>query len=261
MMAHIQVMTPCFGAQVTSLYTTSLLNLVMACQKRGLRIGWTLHGGDALITRARAECVAYFLSDPTPTHLLFIDADIGFEPEQVFRLLDFDADMAAAAYPLKAVHWDRISAAVKAGYADPEAAAHVYVPGFGAARELATRGEFARVPYVGGGFLMIRRAALLRMCSGYGALRYRMITGADHPLNDSPYRVALFDSLIEPETGLYLGEDFSFCRRWTDLGGEIWLDLHSKVAHVGATTFRGDLFAQLTRVAAKPDPTPADGML
>jgi hypothetical protein len=52
--------------------------------------------GDALITRARQNLVAHFLADPAATHLLFIDADIGFAPEQAFRLLDFGAEMTAA---------------------------------------------------------------------------------------------------------------------------------------------------------------------
>jgi hypothetical protein len=254
MTPHIKNMTPCFGAQVTVTYATSLLNLVLACQKRGVGISWWLHGGDALITRARAECVAYFLRELEPTHLLFIDADIGFEPAQVFRLLEFDADVTAAAYPVKSVNWDRISAAIKSGVPNPEAAAHFYVPGFGESDEIVTREDFARVPYAGGGFLMIRRAALERLCAAYAGLRYRTVSALKHPLDDSPYRVALFDSMVEPETGAHLGEDFAFCRRWTDLGGEIWLDIRSKLVHVGPTVFRGDLFAQLTRLPAQGDP-------
>jgi hypothetical protein len=251
---HIKIMTPCFGAQVTSAYTTSLLNLVVACQQCGVRISWRLYGGDALITRARAECVAFFLHDPEPTHLLFIDADIGFEPEQVFRLLRFDAEITAAAYPVKSINWDRITTAIQSGYPNPEAAALLYVPGLGGSAEIVTRNDFANVPYVGAGFLMIRRSALLKMCSAYPALRYRTIHAPAHPLDDSPYRIALFDSMIELETGAYLGEDFSFCRRWTTLGGEIWLDIRSKLVHVGPTAFKGDLFSQLTRMPVREDP-------
>jgi hypothetical protein len=80
------LMTPCFGGQITTLFASSLLRL---------------HGGDALITRARAELTASFLGETDATHLLFVDADIGFAPEQVFRLLNFDADVTAAAYPTK----------------------------------------------------------------------------------------------------------------------------------------------------------------
>ena len=64
--------------------------------------------GDALITRARASLLSQFLDDPGATHLLFIDADIGFEPEQVFRLLECGAEMCAAVYPIKRIDWQRM---------------------------------------------------------------------------------------------------------------------------------------------------------
>ena len=250
---HIKVMTPCFGAQVTSTYATSLLNLVRACRGRAVGVTWWLHGGDALITRARAECVAHFLSDPGATHLLFIDADMGFQPDQVFRLLDFDADVTAAAYPLKAISWDRLGAAVKSGHPDPETAALHYVPGLGRVDGANARSGFDRIPYAGTGFLLIRRAALIQMCAAYAARRYRTVVGPSHSLDDSPYRIALFDPIIEPETGVYLGEDYSFCRRWTDLGGEIWLDLRSKLTHVGPTAFEGNFFGHHPRAPGLPD--------
>ena len=50
--------------------------------------------------------------------------------------------------------------------------------------------------------------------------------------------------MIDQATGIYLSEDFSFCKRWTDLGGEIWADLTSRLDHVGPTTFHGDVATQ-----------------
>jgi hypothetical protein len=38
-------------------------------------------------------------------------------------------------------------------------------------------------------------------------------------------------------TGTYLSEDFAFCKRWTDIGGEIWADLESRLDHVGPSVF------------------------
>jgi hypothetical protein len=61
-------------------------------------------------------------------------------------------------------------------------------------------------------------------------------------------RYALFDCMID-ETGTYLSEDFSFCKRWSDLGGEIWADLDSRLSHVGPLVFRGDLSSQFMPAA------------
>jgi hypothetical protein len=50
--------------------------------------------------------------------------------------------------------------------------------------------------------------------------------------------------MIDPADGTYLSEDFAFCRRWTDIGGEIWTDLDSRLDHVGPSVFRGDVASQ-----------------
>jgi hypothetical protein len=179
--------------------------------------------------------------------MLFIDADIGFEPEQVFRLLRFDADMSAAAYPIKEIAWDRVVQAAQAGR-DVKRAGLNYVTAWADSRVTA-RNDFARVRYAGTGFLMIKRAAMEKLRDAHPELRYRRVhyAGSD-AFAESTNRYALFDTMIDPVTGEYLSEDFAFCRRWTDLGGEIWLDLRSKLSHMGQQEFAGDLMQILTPV-------------
>jgi hypothetical protein len=50
--------------------------------------------------------------------------------------------------------------------------------------------------------------------------------------------------MIDPATGTYLSEDFAFCKRWTDIGGEIWADIQSSLDHVGPSVFHGDIASQ-----------------
>lgn len=120
---YLVIGTPCYGRLVTDLYAASLVKLVLACQKRDIRIGVQMAGSDALITRARQNIVANFLENEAATHLLFIDADIGFEPQQVFRVMDFDAPMTAAIYPIKHIDWGKVAATVHAGRTPLESAA------------------------------------------------------------------------------------------------------------------------------------------
>jgi hypothetical protein len=250
MRPRLVIGTPCYGGLVTSAYANSLMRLQGACIARGIDFEWLLLGGDALITRARADLVAHFLDKPEATHLLFIDADIGFAPEQAFRLMDFGAEMAACAYPSKAIDWARVARVVELKRAKPEAAALRYVFEVDDPERIVTRNGFAKARSVGTGFLMVQRGALEQLCAAHPELRYRRTSTSADLLTASPNRFALFECMIEPETGLYLSEDYAFCRRWTALGGEIWLDLQSRLTHVGAMAFAGDLATQFDAVEA-----------
>jgi hypothetical protein len=240
---NLVVATPCFGGQVSVRYAASLLKLEKRVRAyNGFKLKILFKDGDALITRARASLISQFLDDAGATHLLFIDADIGFDPDQVLRLIECGADMCAAIYPIKQIDWDKVRKTVQTGHPNPAAAALKYVFEVDDPNAVIARGGFAKVRYAGTGFLMIRRQALERMCAQYPQLKFRR----DHSIDAaivSENRYALFECMIA-EDGTYLSEDFAFCRRWTDMGGEIWADLKSQLTHVGPVAFYGDLSSQ-----------------
>ncbi len=240
---NLVVATPCFGGQISALYAMSMFNLQKRLRDyRGLTLKILLKDGDALITRARASLVSQFLDDPDATHLLFVDADIGFEPEQVLRLITCGAEMCAAIYPIKRIDWEKVGSTMAAARPNAPAAALKYVFEVDDPNAVIEKAGFVRVRYAGTGFLMIQRRALERLCAHYPQLRYKR----DHSLDAaaaSDNRVALFECMIG-EDGTYLSEDFAFCNRWTGIGGEIWADLDSRLNHVGPMTFCGDLSSQ-----------------
>ncbi|MGN6377170.1 MAG: hypothetical protein ACTHMG_16670, partial [Sphingomonas sp.] len=212
-----------------------------------------LRDGDALITRARANIVASFLDDPAATHLIFIDADIGFEPEEVLRLLASGHDMVAGAYPIKKIDWNRVRQAVSANKKDIAAASLDYVLELNDPNNVTVCNGFTRIRYGGTGFLMVRRRVLEQMCENHPELRFELDLSAPGFAKASSNRFALFECMIDPESRMYLSEDFSFCKRWTDMGGEIWGDLQSRLNHVGPTTYRGDLSTQFSLAVAPND--------
>lgn len=89
-------------------YMLSVIRLMTYAKSAGFGVSLSMVGYDALISRARSTLVAGFLDNPATTHLLFVDADISFEPQQVERLLKFDKDFCGGLYPLKSMDWDLI---------------------------------------------------------------------------------------------------------------------------------------------------------
>ena len=234
---HLIVATPCYGGMVTQRYMQSTLALMQAGTACGFTVQIELLGYDSLITRSRNTLVARFLDTPGATHLLFVDADIGFGIEQVARMFRLGEDLVAGMYPLKLIDWDP-GARARARAGEPvETAAIRYVgtPCEGAERR--ERDGFVTGLYAGTGFMLLRRAVLERMATAYAHTRYTAIhTG---PARPSTNQFALFDCMIEPETGHYLSEDYTFCRRWRQIGGTIWLDTQGALQHVGPHEFHG----------------------
>jgi hypothetical protein len=243
-MAHIFLATPCYGGVVTVGYFHSIVNLMMHGVANRLPITVETLANESLIPRARNSLVAKFLASPQATHLLFVDADIAFEPAHLTRLLALDADIAACMYPLKQFFWDdaAVSRARAGELISTAALRYVGAPCTGDAAE--RNGDFVSATYAGTGFMLIARRALARLVDAHPELHY---SAAHVPAGAPPeYLYALFDTCIDPATGHYLSEDYTFCARWRALGGKIWLDTSSALTHTGSHAYVGDPATRFT---------------
>ena len=241
----ILVATPCFGGMVSQNYMLSVIRLMSYAKSAAFDVSLSMLGYDALISRARSTLVAAFLDNPAATHLLFVDADISFEPQQVERLLRFDKDFTGALYPLKSIDWDFIPQRCVERGESVQQAALSYVGTFCNEAERKQEGDFVTGIYAGGGFQLLRRNALERMIAAYPGTHFSRVhslpmSGARRESVQSSNLFALFDCIIDPETGTYLSEDYSFCLRWRRIDGEIWIDAASKLTHSGPYEFVGD---------------------
>jgi hypothetical protein len=250
----IFIATPCFGGVVSQSYMLSVIRLMSHAKSAEFDVTLSMLGYDALISRARSTLVAAFLDNPVTTHLLFVDADIGFEPQQVERLLRFDKDFTGALYPLKSIDWDFIPQRCVEGGETIGQAALSYVGTFSPEAERKREGDFVTGIYVGGGFQMIRRSVLEKMIAAYPETHFTRVhslpmSGSRSEMVQSSNLFALFDCIIDPDTGAYLSEDYSFCRRWRQIGGEIWIDIASKLTHTGPYEFVGDHASRLNGLA------------
>jgi hypothetical protein len=240
---HIVVGTPCCGGLVSQDYTMSLLNLQIASAQQGFDMSVLMLGNDALITRGRSAIVARFL-DSDATHLLFVDADIAFSVEQVVRLLKADKNFAAGLYPAKIIDWNQLAQRFGQSSETLDEAGLAYVCGLCEGAEAKTENGFATGTYAGTGFQLIKRSVFEQLIKAHPELKYKSLHAFPRPSQPSDHYYALFDCIIDPVTGVYLSEDYAFCRRWRALGGEIWLDMQSKLDHSGSYTFRGNAAAR-----------------
>jgi hypothetical protein len=235
----VVVATPCFGGLVNQSYMLSILKLVQQAAAGEFDIDVVMLGGDSLITRSRSVLVSRFLDNPRATHLMFVDADIAFEPDQFLRLLRFGKDFVAGAYPLKQIDWRAVPRRALAG--EPLAAAGLsYVGQICEGDQLRCEGGFATAKYAGTGFQLIRRRVFERLIGAHPELKFKAVHTLTNEAPNSDNLYALFECAIDPESGAYLSEDYAFCQRWRALGGEIWLDLQSKLTHAGMSYYDGD---------------------
>jgi hypothetical protein len=174
-----------------------------------------------------------------------VDSDIGFEPEQVFRLLEFDSDIVAAIYPSKRLDLKKLKLLVLEGETRLETASLSYAFEVDDPEHVVIRDGFAKVRYAGTGFMLVKRSVFLSLAERHPELAYSNAFVMGDPLGQSRHRFAFFNCILDKENGVYLSEDYSFCRRWTDMGGEIWVDLQSRLKHVGPLIFDGDFSSQL----------------
>jgi hypothetical protein len=215
--------TPCYGGMLTDQFFLSMFRVSQAFMQHGINFRITTLRNESLITRARNILTAMFLESDC-THLMFIDSDIEFDVESVLRALAYDKPIMAAAYPKKALP---IQYAINFKFVNQEN------------RQIRVENGAVEVLDASTGFFLVKRETVEKMCQAYPELHYRNDSNIDERFNK--YCYALFDTWLDPDDNRYLSEDYTFCRRWQKIGGEIWLDPNTKLNHVGSYTFEGDV--------------------
>ncbi len=143
----------------------------------------------------------------------------------------------AGIYPIKSLDL----AAVRQLVPDKSLASTLHYAVTVSKEEQKLEGGLVKAEYAATGFMLIRRQVLERMAAAHPELKYRhSFTQLPQAAAQNNHLYALFDMSLDPETKIYLPEDYTFCRRWRAMGGEIWVDALSKFQHVGQLTYQGD---------------------
>jgi len=238
-MVKLFISTPCYDAMVTMQYTMSLLNLTTFLNSKHIEFVISFIGNESLITRARNQILHQFMKSDC-THLLFIDSDIEFKPEAILDLLNFDKDVVACTYPKKSFNWNKFMHSMKNEHESKESfdsrgLDYAYNLLYNNDGCIITQGQFVKVKHVATGFMMIQRNILEKLCKKHTELN---IISDNLSLDDEEY-CGLFCCMIKDKQ--YLSEDYSFCERVLNIDGEIWMNIHHNLNHIGKYIFCGDI--------------------
>ena len=243
----IFVATPCYGGMLTEAYFRSMVRTLTFFNQHQIPIAFGTIANESLVTRARNVLVAYFLQS-NYTRLFFIDADIEFQVEDVLKLIAHNKEVCVGAYPKKGVNWQRIRDSVlrksteEISDRDIAAAGSDYAINFKFVnrdlKQIAIENGVIKLHDGATGFMMIKREAIDKMIAAYPELKYNNDLNTPPDLQDFFY--AFFDTMIDPKDKRYLSEDYTYSRRWQDIGGDIWLDPTISLNHYGSFNFQGN---------------------
>jgi hypothetical protein len=237
---RVHICMPCYGGMLTESTFMSYIKWANTCRQLG--IDWTMETmtNESLISRARNTLTAKFLHNKESTHLMFIDADIGWEPWHLLVMLNRDVDVIGGLYPMKSlpVKW--------------------CVNGFEGAEEGPD--GLQEVSKTGTGFMLIKRHVFEKLDAHPATRPFANDIGLPPELN--PYMKTYFDTAVRENR--YYSEDWTFCENWRDLGGKVWVDKRVLLKHTGTYVFdfqaQDQLYkdlhamAQANGVAAPIDP-------
>jgi len=244
------VATPCYGGQLMEPYFRSVIKTMTFFNGHGIPLAFGTIANESLVTRARNVLLAYFLNSDY-THLLFIDADIEFQVEDILKLYAHDKDVVVGAYPKKGVAWQRIKENMQSPQNDGKEFSDKDIAAFGSdyainfkfvdreAKSIAVENGLIKLHDAGTGFMMIKREAIMKLIKAYPELKYNNDVQINNSQVDQHF-YALFDTMIDPVDRRYLSEDYTFCRRWQEIGGDIWLDPSISLNHYGHFCFQGN---------------------
>ena len=211
---RVHICMPCYGGMLTESTFMSYIKWANTCRQLG--IDWTMETmtNESLISRARNTLTAKFLHNKESTHLMFVDADIGWEPWHLLVMLNAQKDVIGGLYPMKSlpVKW--------------------CVNGFDGA-EVSEDGTLQEVSKTGTGFMLIKRDVFEKLNAHPATKPFINDIGLPAELN--PHMKTYFDTAVRENR--YYSEDWTFCENWRDIGGKVWVDKRVLLRHTGTYVF------------------------
>jgi hypothetical protein len=238
---------PMYGGMLSEATMHGLLELQQWTLRQQIGLRFQSIGNESLITRARNTVVSMMLDqkDFVATHLLFIDADIGFSWKNIERLLCIDKDVACGVYPRKHIHLEKVKSILEhnpnASPDEIEAKALGYNVNFDDPSNITGESGFFRVNEAATGMMLVKREVLTTMIKKFPERKYEtdQIVNGVYYRSDNCYDLFAVGPYMTAGQKRYLSEDYYFSRLWQECDGEIWADLTMPLTHFGNKAFKG----------------------
>lgn len=217
-MNKVMFCTP-FLERPTAPYVTALEGCLEAIEKAGWEHGYVDSVGNPYISGARADMVRKAL-DAGADVLVFIDYDVSWQPEDMVKFLSVDELVVAGTYRFKKDEEEYMGTIL------PDSIGRIQVhPEHGCIAA-------DRAP---AGFLKVKKEALSMFAKAYPELLYG---DAMKP------HIDLFNhGAID---GTWYGEDYAFCKRWIDMGKQLWICPDLNLDHHSSTqVYKGNFHKYL----------------
>ena len=247
----IFVATPCHS-EVSLHYFQACLEFQKHCMKNDVLVCFQVMKS-SLVTQGRNLCVSSFMESGS-THLLFIDSDIDFKSESIFKMLAAKKDVISVPYPLKTLNWEKAwkkiqEGKIKNAHDLQYKALYQYPMKLPNEKDIRIENGVIEVTHSPTGCMLIKREVIEKMIKAYPEKEIIQKTIINGSLINRPFFYNLFDTDFDPVSKTYLGEDFAFCKRWRDIGGKCHALITEKISHVGEHQYKSAFIDELSNLS------------
>ncbi|TXI82048.1 MAG: hypothetical protein E6Q40_12915 [Cupriavidus sp.] len=209
---NILVATPAYGGMLHADFVQSILRL----KHDGVNFTLATIGNESLITRARNSLLAYFHENTQFTHILYWDADVGFDTAALRAMLMAEKDVIGLPVALKGRNsqGDRI---------------------FNLGHLIGEDGPLWKVQHIGTAAFMLSRKAVAALVED--ALDEGRVYRRSSNFNGQPGPEIQYDVFqVGVKDGQYLSEDYWVCHRLRGLGFDIFVVPEAPTTHNGVVS-------------------------
>lgn len=242
--AKLFIGTPMYAGLCNGAYAMGMIQSVQIFANNGVAMYFSFMQNESLITRGRNSLAHDFLTTDA-THLMFIDADIGFNPYDILGMIDADRDIICGIYPKKEINWMQVSESVKAGVPPQELHMHTgaFVVNLAEGVKCATGAENEPIEIANGGtgFMLIKREVFEKLADKVPEYNNDMFTVTDGQREPKIIKEFFATSIDKDSGNRLLSEDYHFCKIARAEGFKVWAAPWANLTHCGTYNFSGML--------------------